>query len=321
MKGCVHCVLGKLKFVCFLLLFYAVEGWGQFDAHFNQYWTLQSYYHPAHAGSTPNQARVYGSYAMQLMGFTRAPKSMLLGADMPFSLFNKQHGAGVGFFNEAIGLFRNQRFWGQYAYRLRWGRGELGIGAQAGMLEISFDPSNIDLGEDSNDDAFPQTAEKGTALDVGLGIYYTHARFYAGISGHHLTSPRVRLGERSLIHVKPLYYLTGGYNIQTRNPLVSIQPSLHLQTDLAAARLDLSGRIFYTHRSRVFSGGITYSPNTSVALSAGMTVGKISVGYTYEVFTSKIGVANGNHDVAVLYTLDLAMFKKNKNLHKSVRIL
>ncbi len=311
----------KKKLYFCLFLAYVLRGWAQFDVHFNQYWALQTYYHPAHAGAAPHQAHVYGTYAMQLAGFARAPKSMLLGADIPFGLFGKQHGAGIGFFNEGIGLFRNQRLWGQYAYRQKWGKAEWGVGLQIGMLDVSFDPENIDLGEEGNDDAFPQTTEKGMAPDVGAGVYYTHARFYAGVSGHHLTSPRLNLGEKSVIRVKPLFYLTSGYNIQTRNPLISIQPSLHLQTDFASARLDLTGRIFYTYRSKVFNGGITYSPNTSVALSFGMAIGKVSLGYSYEAFTSKIGISGGSHDVAVVYTIDLAMFKKNRNLHKSVRIL
>ena len=79
----------------------------QFDARFSQYWAVPGYYHPGWAGQTDNKLNIYGSYGMQLMGFTRAPRVMYFGADMPFTLFKKQQGAGVGFFNEAIGLFRN----------------------------------------------------------------------------------------------------------------------------------------------------------------------------------------------------------------------
>ena len=75
-------------------------------------------------GQTDNKMNIYGSYGMQLMGFTHAPRVMYFGADMPFTLFNKQHGVGVGFFNEGIGLFRNQRFWGQYAYQMKIRKGK-----------------------------------------------------------------------------------------------------------------------------------------------------------------------------------------------------
>ena len=95
-----YCILKCLILIC--LLFCVAEGRAQFDARFSQYWVVKGYYHPGWAGQTDNKMNIYGSYGMQLMGFTHAPRVMYFGADMPFSLFNKQHGVGVGFFNEAI---------------------------------------------------------------------------------------------------------------------------------------------------------------------------------------------------------------------------
>ena len=309
-----YCILKCLILIC--LLFCVAEGRAQFDARFSQYWAVKGYYHPGWAGQTDNKMNIYGSYGMQLMGFTHAPRVMYFGADMPFSLFNKQHGVGVGFFNEAIGLFRNQRFWGQYAYQMK-----LGIGLQVGMLTVSFDPSDINLGDETDDDAFPTTSESGTSVDLGVGAYYSHPKFYAAFSAHHLTAPRVSLGEKSQIKIHPIFYLTGGYNIQTRNPLISIQPSIQLQSDFTSTRLDVTGQLFYSYRSKVLSGGLTYSPDTSVTFNIGLTVQGVTLGYAYECFTSKIGAASGSHDLVVRYALDLNVFKKNRNLHKSVRIL
>lgn len=106
------------------------EGRAQFDAHFSQYWALQGYYHPGCAGQTDGRLNMYGAYGMQLMGFTHAPRVMCFGAGMPFSLFGRQHGAGAGLFSEGIGLFRNQRFWGQYAYQMKMGKGKWASGCR-----------------------------------------------------------------------------------------------------------------------------------------------------------------------------------------------
>ena len=84
---------------------------------------------------------------------------------------------GVGFFNEGIGLFRNQRFWGQYAYQMKIRKGKLGIGLQVGMLTVSFDPSDINLGDETDDEAFPTAAESGMAVDLGLGGYIRTLNF------------------------------------------------------------------------------------------------------------------------------------------------
>ena len=313
-----YCILKCLILIC--LLFCVAAGRAQFYARFSQYWVVKGYYHPGWAGQTDNKMNIYGSYGMQLMGFTHAPRVMYFGADMP-SLFNKQHGVGVGFFNEAIGLFRKQRFWGQYAYQMKIRKGKLGIGLQVGMLTVAFDPSDINLGDETDDDAFPTTSESGTSVDLGVGAYYSHPKFYAAFSAHHLTAPRVSLGEKSQIKIHPIFYLTGGYNIQTRNPLIFIQPSMQLQSDFTSTRLDVTGQLFYSYRSKVLSGGLTYSPDTSVTFNIGLTVQGVTLGYAYECFTSKIGAASGSHDLVVRYTLDLNVFKKNRNLHKSVRIL
>lgn len=314
-----YCILKCLILIC--LLFCVAEGRAQFDARFSQYWAVKGYYHPGWAGQTDNKMNIYGSYGMQLMGFTHAPRVMYFGADMPFSLFSKQHGVGVGFFNEAIGLFRNQLFGGQYAYQMKIRKGKLGIGLQMGMLTVAFDPSDINLGDETDDDAFPTTSESGTSADLGVGAYYSHPKFYAAFSAHHLTAPRVSLGEKSQIKIHPIFYLTGGYNIQTRNPLISIQPSMQLQSDFTSTRLDVTGQLFYSYRSKVLSGGLTYSPDASVTFNIGLTVQGVTLGYAYECFTSKIGAASGSHDLVVRYALDLNVFKKNRNLHKSVRIL
>ena len=118
-----------------------------------------------------------------------------------------------------------------------------------------------------------------------------------------------------------MLYFTGGYNIQTRNPLVSIQPSLLLQSNLTSVRLDMTGRVLYTFNERVFVGGLTYSPGVSVTISLGATIRGITVGYAYEAYTSKIGIGNGSHDLVVSYAMDINLFKKSKNKHKSIRIL
>lgn len=65
-----------------------------------------------------------------------------------------------------------------------------------GMLTVSFDPSDINLGDETDDEAFPTAAESGMAVDLGLGGYYSHPKFYAGFSAHHLTAPRCLSGRQ-----------------------------------------------------------------------------------------------------------------------------
>ena len=94
--------MNRFLFICILTtlaLFSSLKVKAQFDVHFTQYWDLKGFYNPAWAGQT-DKLNISGTYSMQMMNFTHAPRRMYFGADMPFSLFNKQHGVGAGFFNE-----------------------------------------------------------------------------------------------------------------------------------------------------------------------------------------------------------------------------
>ena len=75
--------------LCISLL--ATTAWAQFDTHFTHYWALQGYYNPATAGVN-NRLNIYGTYAMQMTGFTNAPATMLIGADMVVPTAKKNHG-------------------------------------------------------------------------------------------------------------------------------------------------------------------------------------------------------------------------------------
>ncbi|MEG1839130.1 MAG: PorP/SprF family type IX secretion system membrane protein [Bacteroidaceae bacterium] len=314
--------LKKIGLLCCSLLC-CLSGKAQFDTQFSQYWGLTGYYNPAYAGQT-DKLNLYGTYSMQLLGFTNAPQSMYFGADMPFKLFGKKQGVGIGFLNEGIGLFRNQKFWAQYSYKVKLWGGSLGLGIQVGALNLSFNPDKIDFGEDvenKNDPAFPAAEATGMGLDAGAGAYYSHPLLYVGFSAFHLNAPTVHMGENNEMKVDPILYFIAGCNIKTKNPLFSIQPSMLLKSDFVATKVDLTARLSYTWNEKIYYGGLSYSPNSSVAFLVGAKIGDISVGYAYDMFTSKIGIGNGSHDIYINYSMDMNFFNKSKNKHKSIRIL
>lgn len=90
----------------------------------------------------------------------------------------------------------------------------------------------------------------GTGFDLGAGLYYTHRDWYAGLSVLHATAPTVRLGDSHEFKIDPTFYLTGGYNIKLRNPLLTIHPSVLARTDGTAYRVDVTGRLKYTHEKK-----------------------------------------------------------------------
>ena len=73
----------------------------QYDVAFSHYWAMEPSFNPAAIGKE-TMLNVAGAYAMQLSGFENNPKTMYVGADMPFYLLNSYHGMGIQFMNDAI---------------------------------------------------------------------------------------------------------------------------------------------------------------------------------------------------------------------------
>ena len=309
----------KKTILTWCLLLAAVAAQAQFDTHFTHYWALQGYYNPAVAGLS-GRLNIYGTYAMQMAGYTNAPATMLVGADMVLPTEKKNQAVSANLYNESIGLFTNQRLFAGYAYRFGLLGGRLAIGASVGSLEQKFDGSKVEA-EEAGDDAFPSSEVDGMGLDLTAGMHYIHPLFYAGMSVMPVTAPTIELGEAHEIKIDPTLYFSGGCNIQLKNPLLSIQPSLQVMTDLQAWRADLTLRGTYTYDEKRYYAGLTYSPMTSVAILLGGEINSVSFGYAYELFTSGVGLIHGSHDLYVGYVMDLDLFKKGKNKHKSIRIL
>lgn len=309
----------RLYIISALLLLAVSRAGAQYDVSFSHYWDLEPYYNAAAVGKQ-SKLNITAAYAMSFAGFENNPKSMYIGADMPLFLLNNYHGVGVSLLNDQIGLFTHQRMAIQYAYKHTLFGGMLSAGVQLGLLSEGFDGSKLDI-EDSSDPAFSTSEVNGSAFDIGFGMYYTHGPWYVGLSAQHITSPLVELGETNELQIDPTFYLTGGYNIKLRNPFLTIHPSVLLRTDGVAWRGDISGRLVYTNDKKMLYGGLSYSPTNSVTVLVGGNFHGVHIGYSYEVYTSAISIGNGSHELILGYQMDINLFKKGRNKHKSVRIL
>ena len=302
-----------------LLVLSALTARAQYDVSFGHYWAMEPSFNPAAVGKE-SKLNVAVAYALQMAGFEHNPNTMYAAVDMPFYALKSYHGAGIQFINDNIGLFSHKRFGLQYAYQPKLFGGKLSVGLQLSMLSENFDGSKVEL-EDSSDPAFTSSSINGTGFDISAGVYYKHRNWYIGISALHLNTPTVELGEKNELAVSSSYYLTGGYNIRLKNPFLTIQTSALGRTDGVAYRADVSGRLIYTHEKRIMYAGLSYSPTNSVTVQIGGDIRGIRVGYSYEIYTSAINIGNGSHELFVGYQTELNLYRKGRNLHKSVRIL
>jgi len=339
-----------MKKLLFLITVIVLTGFqplkAQFDAQLSNYWAAISYFNPAYAGQTGNLEATLLS-RIQWMGIENAPRTTIVTAQMPYSLFGKIHGFGASFYNDRSGLFSVSVYSGQYAWKKKMLKGTFSAGIQVGYINQSFDGTKVDIPQDDyhqqTDEAIPTSMVSGSSIDVSLGVFFSKQKWFAGLSVTHLLAPQLVLSDKYISEIPRTYYFTAGYNIRLNNPLLELRPtllvktmemsSLYLDGDslvekvetntikamLRNTQIDASIRLVY---NKAFWGGFSWRKGDALILMLGGKFKMIEAGYTYDFPISRIiKESTGSHEIFIRYTMDLNLDKKRKDKHKSVRIL
>lgn len=277
--------------------------------------------------------KVSGLHRMQFTGIDGAPMSTYFSFSSAFALGKTRHGAGVRFLNDMYGLWKNQSFYGQYAYRQKLGKGYLGIGIEAGLINISFSGDSVNLDDmeaagseyhQGSDPAIPVGQASGMKFDLGAGLYYSTARWYVGASYSHILRPKVELMSQSgtegtEMTVRGTLYAMGGYRFRIKNSDFALLPSAMLQSDFSSWNLDLT---LMTEFKEKYRWGLSYRVLDGVGILLGMEIiSGLEIGYNYELPTSKLLLESyGSHEIFLSYGFD-AMRPKRTNKYKSIRFL
>lgn len=301
----------------------------QVDAQFTQYFEVPNYYNPSAIGNN-DYLRIRAGSRLQWIGIPKAPKTFLITGDMPLKLFNKRFGLGLVLQQESMGLYKNMSAGVQAGYKLKLWKGQLTIGVQLGLIDESFKGSEVVLPDDDDyhqgsDDAIPTTDIRGTAFDIAAGVFYTHRWFWAGISATHLTSPTITMStdgsEAKNYEFKAgrVLYFMGGSNIPIKNTLFEIQPSVLVKSDFTFTQAEITGRVRY---NKFLPAGVGYRLNDAVSAMLSAEFKGFFLGYSYDYPLSAISKASsGSHEIFAGYSLKLDFSEKNKNKHKSIRIM
>ena len=321
----------KRSVVLFVMLIVVSLVRAQFDAQIGQYMFMQSSYNPAAIGEG-DLMRVYGSHRMDFTGIQDAPMTTYFSFSSPFVIGKTHHGVGVRFMNDKFGLFTNQSLYLEYAYKFRIGKGVLSVGADLGFLNLSFAVDSVDTGagqdeyHDEIDPAIPTVSgggEKGASgmgFDMGVGVYYTAPRWWAGVSYAHVTQPRLLWGsENTEVSVRGTMYLAGGYNWQLKNKDWMLLPSMMVQTDFRGWDVNLTMLAQLQKRYR-FGLGYRIAGSVNVLFAVDIVNG-LQLGYTYELpANGLIRESYGSHEIYLSYGFNI-LKPKHTNKYKSIRYL
>lgn len=305
----------------------------QGDVLLTQSWAVPTFYNAAYTGNT-DFVRIRGGSRLQWIGIHNAPKSFFGMADMPFKIGKKRLGTGVTISQESLGLFSNLLVSAQLSYKFKFLKGVLSVGVQPSYYNSKFKGTEVYIpdGDDYHqptDPNIPTQDLTGNAFDLSAGVSYTHKYFSVGVSGMHLMGPTVNLNTEGSetssetmqyqTKLSPTLYFTADGNIPLKNTLFELQPSVLVATDFNTVNAQAAFRGRY---NKFLSFGVGYRYKDAVSVMIGAEFKNFFLGYSYDYPLSAISKASsGSHEIVAGYQIKLDFSNKNKNKHRSIRIM
>lgn len=327
--------MNKRLLYILIALFAALGSAAQTDPSLTQYFQAPTLLNPANAGAT-DLLRIRAGARLQWLGIDGAPQDFMATGDVPFQLAGRRWGGGLVMFQETIGLYKTLNLGVQLSARQKIGKGYLTFGVQASYLTQSFQGSKVEIPDDDdfhegNDEAIPTMDVAGQHLDLALGLGYTHKWFELGLSCTHLLSPTLNMtregeqgagsseGERYEFQFDRNLYFTAQSNIPIKNTLFEVLPSLMVRSDLRTFQADITARVRW---KKFLTVGVGYRTRDAVSLLLQGEFKGFTLGYSYDYATSAImWASSGSHELWVGYSLKLNFGDKNRNRHKSIRVM
>ena len=277
---------------------------------------------PGYAGSN-DAICVTNIDRLQWLGFEGAPRTYVLNGDMTLNKLNS--GVGISILSDKIGFENDFQLQGSYAYRVKIGKGKLGIGLSVGMLNkyingnwISpttlWDPNtNV-----YNDPSVPHSVNH-VSFDMSFGLFYRTNNLYLGLSSTHLNQAKNKVSANVLPSIKRHYYIAAGYYYQLPNPLYEIRPSVFIKTDAAVFQYDINATLLYNKR---VWGGLSYRVGDAIIPMVGFILqNNFKFAVAYDITVSKLHkYTNGSVELMLGYCANLSK-GKSKGSYKSVRFL
>ncbi len=285
---------------------------------------------PGSAGST-DMISTHALLRQQWVGIEGAPQDFIVNLSAPFKLFKAHHGVGLSISDDKLGFNDDINLSLSYAFQFQLGNGKLGLGLSGSFINRKLNPTwsipnSPAHQQPEGDGAIPMDKQSKNVFDLGAGLFYRTDDLYVGLSSTHLlegefvyqksTSPGSSESTDKLVRH---YYLTAGYTMQMSNPAFELLPSLMLQSDLSATKIDLNATVMYNKK---FWAGVSYRVGAAVVGMIGIDIlNGVKIGYSYDFDTSALDNASkGSHEIMVGYDFKLGI-EKAPQKYKSIRFL
>ncbi len=265
----------------------------QQEARYSQFIFNKLPFNPAYAGSRGGLSAA-AIYRHQWTGIDQAPRTLALSVHAP--LENKRLAMGAQLIHDRLGLTQSTGLYGNYAYRLPAGNGDLSFGLQAGLVNFRIDLTQANPLDASDPNL--QADQNRWLPNAGLGLYYTTGSWYAGLSAPQLLKNELSFAPGAQARQARHYFGIGGYAWKV-NPNVSLHSQgLFLYAEGAPVQAEANLSVLVSDR---FWTGIGYrSTSTAIINMAYEMPSGLRIGYAYDLLLGGLGSqAGGSHEVLI----------------------
>jgi len=302
----------KKIFLTAALMIAVLVSWAQQDAMFTHYSFNTLAVNPGYAGSR-DALTVTLLNRSQWVSFPGAPTTQTLTMHAPVA--NEKVGVGFSILNDKIGPTSQISFFGDFAYKIKVGKGKLAFGLKGGFNMVTLDINSLTTTQ-PNDPAFQENVQSKMLPNVGAGAYYSTAKYYVGLSTPRLLENNFSTDATSVASSEQRHYFFIGGAIFNLNPSGSIKlkPTTFIKvTSGAPVEMDLTA-LFYLNDA--FWAGPMFRTGDAVGLLGGMNIMEnLSFGYSYDwSFANRTGEYNGgSHELMLRYDFFFNHQKKIKS--------
>lgn len=310
----------SVSFIALLSCFLGInpEGRAQQDAQYSQFMLRGLYFNPAVAGIDRDNL-VFGlAHRSQWLGYDPtfddggAPTSQVFEVATP--LRRLKSGIGLLLALDQTGPLSSTQLKLSYAYHADIGKNghRLSVGVRAGLYNQRIDFSQY-RPRDEDDPILEPLLNQGEQNqwqpDLGVGVHFSHPRYFVGLSIDHLLGTTFDYGtEFNLTSLEPHAYLTGGANFDL-GAAWAIAPSAIVKTDFNTLSYDTN--LLITYLDTYFAGG---GVRASSELDAGIVMlgmhllqsRNFTVAYSIDLVNSGTEVkAPTSHEISLGYRIPL----------------
>jgi len=307
-----------ISLLLFIILFGSVSA--QQDPQFAHNMYNHLYTNPGYTGMGEG-IDMYVINRQQWVGYEGAPLTTLAGVSTKVNFLGAKGGIGLVISDDRFEFEKDFQAKLSYSYHKNLGRGNLGVGLSAGIINFDLNGTwNPPETSAAGDDYIPQDAGQKIVLDLNFGLFYQiKDKFYLGVSSSHLNQPEIGYPNVTASFLRRHYFATVGYSKRLLNSPIEMQPSVFVKYD--GTKIQYSGNITALYNKK-FWLGVSYRNQDAIYPMLGVNLANgLKVGYTYELSLSKmITVSKGTHEVFLGYSLDLGKINKNYK-YKSILYL